>query len=140
MTTDPPAAPPTLPAPARWLLMALAWVCVALGVVGILVPVVPTVPFLLVAAWAASRSSPRLHRRLYTDPRFGRLLLEWDRHRVVPRLAKWAAAGMMALSLGFLLATIPAGWIYAVPAVAAAMLLVLAWLWRRPERPPASDG
>jgi len=89
MAPDPTAAPRALRAPARWLLLGLAWLCIMLGMVGIVLPVMPTVPFLLVAAWAASRSSPRLHHWLHTHPRFGHLLRDWEDLGIVPRSAKW---------------------------------------------------
>lgn len=123
-------------AAARWLLLALAAVCVLLGVIGIFVPVLPTVPFLILAAWAASRSSPRLHQWLMTHPRFGRPLRDWEMHRVVPRYAKWAATVMIAISAGTLLLVAPRSWWLAIGAAVLAMAAVLAWLWRRPERRP----
>ena len=134
MDTDVPAN--GLRAPVRWLLQALAVLCVVLGVIGIFVPVMPTVPFLLVAAWAASRSSPRLHRWLVNHPRFGRQLREWNAHGVVPRRAKWMATGMMACSCLAMLVVAPARWVPAVVAGIACIAAVLAWLWKRPERVP----
>jgi uncharacterized membrane protein YbaN (DUF454 family) len=126
-----------LSAPARWLLMGLAGLCLLLGIVGIFLPVMPTVPFLIVAAWAASRSSPRLHRWLMTHPRFGRQLRDWYEHGVVPRRAKWITSVMMAGSSISMLVIAPEHWIPAVLCLIAVMALVLAWLWRRPEhRPP----
>jgi uncharacterized protein len=131
------AAPRPLSAAARWLLLALAAVCVLLGVIGIFVPVLPTVPFLILAAWAASRSSPRLHQWLMTHPRFGRPLRDWETHRVVPRYAKWAATVMIALSAVAMLLVVPASWRLAVAGVIVVMAAVLVWLWKRPEhRPP----
>lgn len=134
-------APSTgLSAPARWALQALAAVCVLLGVVGLFLPVMPTVPFLIVAAWAASRSSPRLHRWLMTHPRFGRQLNDWYDHGVVPRRAKWITSVMMAGSSISMLVIAPGRWIPAVLGLIAAMAAVLVWLWRRPEhRPPERD-
>jgi uncharacterized protein len=136
--TAPGTAATTRPlsAPARWLLLTLAAICLLLGVIGIFVPVLPTVPFLILAAWAASRSSPRLHRWLVTHPRFGRPLRDWEMHGVVPRYAKWAATVMLAISAATLLAIAPRGWWLAVGAAILAMAAVLAWLWRRPERRP----
>jgi uncharacterized membrane protein YbaN (DUF454 family) len=126
-----------LSAPARWLLMGLAGLCLLLGIVGIFLPVMPTVPFLIVAAWAASRSSPRLHRWLMTHPRFGRQLRDWYEHGVVPRRAKWITSVMMAGSSISMLVIAPELWTPAVLCLIAVMALVLAWLWRRPEhRPP----
>ena len=82
--------------PARWALLTLAGVCVLLGIVRMFLPVMPTVPFLIVAAWAASRSSPRLHDWLMNHPRFGRQLRDWYDYGVVPRKAKWITSVMMA--------------------------------------------
>ena len=119
--------------PVRWLLLALAVVCVVLGVIGIFVPVLPTVPFLLLAAWAASRSSPRLHHWLVHDRRFGRPLRDWEAHGVVPRRAKWAATVMMIFSGVVLLVIAPKQWLPAAAAGIACMVAVGWWLWRRPE-------
>jgi uncharacterized membrane protein YbaN (DUF454 family) len=55
----------------RWAFLALAWVSFALGVVGLVLPVVPTTPFMLVALWAFSRSSRRFHDWLYHHRIFG---------------------------------------------------------------------
>lgn len=123
-------------APARGLLLALAALCVVLAVIGIFVPVLPTVPFLLLAAWAASRSSPRLHRWLLNHRHLGRPLRDWESDGVVPRRAKWAATVMMTAS-GLALAFIaPAQWLPAVAAGALFMAAVLWWLWKRPEHAP----
>ena len=94
MPSEAPDSP--LSAPARWLLQALAGVCVLLGIIGIFVPVMPTVPFLIVAGWAASRSSPRLHRWLLEHPRFGHILRDWYEAGVVPRRAKWITTLMVS--------------------------------------------
>jgi uncharacterized membrane protein YbaN (DUF454 family) len=125
---------------ARWLLLGLAGLCLLLGIVGIFLPVMPTVPFLIVAAWAASRSSPRLHRWLMTHPRFGRQLRDWYEHGVVPRRAKWITSVMMAGSSISMLVIAPGHWMPAVLCLIAVMAIVLAWLWRRPERRPADTG
>jgi uncharacterized protein len=127
---------PALSAPARWLLLALASVCLLLGLLGIVVPVLPTVPFLILAAWCASRSSPRLHNWLLSHPHFGRPLRDWNDHGVVPRRAKWFASVMMALSATSMLLIAPAGWLPAVLGLVAAMLAIGWWLWRRPEHRP----
>lgn len=133
-----PGTARTLSAPARWLLLALAGVCIVLGVVGIILPVMPTVPFLLVAAWAASRSSPKLHDWLHNHPRFGVLLRNWEEAHVVPRSAKWLATVMMSGSAIMMLVVTPQRWMLAVMAVVAVMAAVLYWLWRRPEQRPPS--
>jgi uncharacterized membrane protein YbaN (DUF454 family) len=125
-----------LSTPARWLLLAFAGLNVVLGIVGLLLPVMPTVPFLILAAWAAGRSSPRLHRWLYANRRFGPLLRNWDEAGVVPRRAKWIASVMMTGSATSMLVVAPAQWLPAVLGAVAVMAGVLAWLWRRPEAIP----
>lgn len=122
-----------LPAPVRWLLLGLALLSLALGILGLFLPVLPTVPFVLLAAWAASLSSPRLLRWLENHPRFGRPLNEWRAHGVVRRRAKWAATIAMAASATASLVLLRAHW--AAWLAVACMACVLAWLWRRPEQP-----
>lgn len=127
-----------MPAPLRWLLLALAFVCLGLGIIGLFLPVLPTVPFLLVAAWAAARSSPRLLAWLEDHPHFGPSLHDWRRGGVVRRRAKWTATLVMSASAVSLLVFVKIKW--AALLAIACMATVLVWLWRRPEtpsRPPA---
>ncbi|HVE52049.1 MAG TPA: YbaN family protein [Ramlibacter sp.] len=137
MQSEVPAS--SLSAPARWFLMTLAGIFVLLGVIGVFLPVMPTVPFLIVAAWCASRSSPRLHRWLLEHPRFGHLLRDWYEAGVVPRRAKWITSVMMAGSTCMMLFVAPSHWLPAVWAIIACMALILVWLWRRPEHRPGED-
>jgi uncharacterized membrane protein YbaN (DUF454 family) len=123
-----------LPLPARWLLLVLAWTSLALGIVGIFVPLLPTVPFVLLAAWAAARSSPRLSHWLEHHPRMGPWIRDWRRSGVVRRRAKWAATTAMSISAVAMLAWMGPRW--HVWAGIASMALVLLWLWRRPEHGP----
>jgi uncharacterized membrane protein YbaN (DUF454 family) len=71
----------------------------ALGALGILLPVLPTTPFMLLAAWAFARSSPRLHTWLMSHPVFGPPLRRWEAHRVIPRPVKTVAVTAMVLSM-----------------------------------------
>jgi uncharacterized protein len=129
----------TLSAPARWFLLTVAGVFLILGVIGLFLPVMPTVPFLVVSAWCASRSSPRLHRWLLSHPRFGHLLTDWYEAGIVPRRAKWITTVMMAGSSVSMLVVSPDRYLPVVFGIMAIMAIVLVWLWRRPEdRPGAS--
>lgn len=76
----------------------LAWLCTGLAGLGLFLPLLPTTPFLLVAAWAASRGSPRFYFWLHSHPRFGPLIRGWQRERVIPRQAFWSALTMLILS------------------------------------------
>ncbi len=70
----------------------------ALGIVGAFLPVLPTTPFLLLAAWAAARGSPRLHKWLYSHPRYSAPLIAWEQKGAVSTGAKWVACVFMSIS------------------------------------------
>ncbi len=82
----------------RISLLFLGWLCVALGLAGLFLPVLPTTPFLLVALWAFGRSSPRFAGWVRDHPRLGPYVRDWERHRVIPPRAKLTALALMALS------------------------------------------
>lgn len=127
----PPPTPAPLAAPWRWLLLLLACVSLATGVVGIFVPGLPTTVFVLIAAWAAARSSPRLHRWLLAHPVFGKLIADWQEGGYVSRRAKWNASIAMALCAGVLWWTGSPWWVATL--AIGCMAVVLCWLWLRPE-------
>lgn len=110
--------------------LVFAYLCVGLGFIGAFLPLLPTTPFLLLAAWAAPRGSPALHRWLYEHPRFGAVLIAWEQKRAVSTRAKWTACILMALSwviMYFQTAT----WI--VPAITGVLFVVVsAFLITRP--------
>lgn len=74
-----------------------------LGAVGVVVPLMPTTVFLLLAVWAFARGSPELGERLYADPRFGPFLRDWDERRAIPVRAKIVAVIGMAVGLGLVI-------------------------------------
>lgn len=89
---------PVAEAPLRWLWQSLGLLFLALGLVGVLLPVVPTTPFLLVSAAAFARSSPRLHRWLLEHPVFGPPIRNWEEHGTIAPWAKRLAVGTMAVT------------------------------------------
>ncbi|MBP6778622.1 MAG: YbaN family protein [Piscinibacter sp.] len=116
---------------ATLLWRALALVCLVLGIVGIFLPGLPTVPFLLVAAWAGGHGWPRLEAWLLAHPRHGPPIRRWRDHRAVPRRAKWFASVMMVASTALIgISSAPLAFKLGVPAL---MFVVAVWLWRRPE-------
>lgn len=121
----------------RGLYLILALLFLLLGIVGLLLPVLPTTPFILLSAWAAARGSPRLLAWLENHTAFGPMIRDWRRGGVVSRRAKWVATSFMGVSALYMLYGVRPIW---VPLLAiACMAATLLWLWRRPER-PGDDG
>ena len=115
----------------RWAWWLLAYASLGLGLIGILVPGLPTVPFVLLAAFAAARGSERLHRRLLAHPQFGPMIRDWQAQGAVSRRAKWLATSMMSACAAIMFLLAPQTWMAATGT--SIMALVALWLWRRPE-------
>jgi hypothetical protein len=86
---------------ARFLWLGLGCLSVALGAAGMVLPLLPTTPFLLLAAYAFARSSPRLHRWLLEHKRFGPVIENWRRYGAISRRTKiYSVAAMIAALAG----------------------------------------
>ena len=103
-----------------------------LGLIGVFVPGLPTVPFLLVAAWAGGKGWPALEAWLLNHPRHGPPIRRWRDHRAVPRRAKWLASASMVLSV--VLIVLSTAHVALKVGVALILASVACWLWLRPER------
>jgi uncharacterized membrane protein YbaN (DUF454 family) len=79
----------------RALLLGVGWLSVALGVIGIFLPVLPTTPFLLLAAACFVRSSPRIYTWLVTHPRLGPWIRDYLDGEGIPLKAKLYSIGLM---------------------------------------------
>jgi uncharacterized membrane protein YbaN (DUF454 family) len=86
----------------RHLLYSAGWLCVGLGVIGIVMPLFPTTPFLLVAVWAFSRSSPELAAKIRNHSIAGAYVRDWEDEGVIPPGAKILAVTMMTAMFGYL--------------------------------------
>lgn len=75
----------------------LGWSAVALGLLGVALPVLPTTPFLLVAAFAFGKSSPRARAWLIEHAHFGPAIQDWEERGAISRRAKTLAVSMMTL-------------------------------------------
>jgi uncharacterized protein len=119
----------------RHLYLVLGFAFFGIGIVGVVLPVLPTTPFMLLALWAFSNSSERFHNWLYTHPKFGPPLQDWRSHGVVPRRAKVSALTVMAISLLFLTMFSEVHWAVVFSA-AALMLIGATFLMTRPSQIP----
>ena len=129
----------TPPSPAtgvrRWLFLTLGLFFIGVAVLGAILPVLPTTPWVLLAGYCFARSSPRLHRWLRGSPYFGHLLRDWEAHRGIrwrvklfavgmvvtvigstvlfssaPDWAKWSAAGLGSVGVCVILFVVPTVW------------------------------
>lgn len=119
----------------RLLYAILAYVSLGIGLVAIVIPGLPTTEFILLAAWAATRSSPRLSAWLENHRLFGPILWNWRNGKVIQRRAKVSATISMLLCAGLMLIMLEHHW--PVFLAIAGMTLGNLWIWSRPEQPTA---
>lgn len=124
-------SPAPRPSRFRWAWWLLAYGALGLGLVGIFVPGLPTVPFVLLSAFAAARGSQRLHARLLAHRRFGPIIRDWESQGAVSRRAKRVATLAMAAAAVLMFLTAPRWWMAGIGT--GIMGVVAAWLWARPE-------
>ncbi|WP_428771619.1 YbaN family protein [Vibrio sp.] len=102
--------------------------CICLGLLGILVPLLPTTPFLLLASGCFMRSSPRFHRWLHQHPTFGPILTNWHQHRALNAKVKRNARWMIVISFTFSILIVPFIWLKVTLFL---FLIILLWWFNR---------
>lgn len=118
--------------PKRAVFFAFGCLALVLGLVGIVVPLMPTTVFLILAAWCFGHSSPRLESWMLNHPTFGPALHDWRERGAIPRRAKIMAAGGITLGYAlFLFSARPQVWV--ALSVAAFLLATATWIVTRPE-------
>ena len=110
--------------------MIFGLIFLALGIIGVLLPIMPTVPFLLVAAFCFARSRPDWAQKLYDHPTYGPSMREWRDRGAIGARAKYTAIGAMGAGVVFTWFTI--GWPWVLISVAV-LVTVGPWIWTRPE-------
>lgn len=126
----------------KWLIanwQRLAWgiaggVFFILALVGFVLPVVPSTPFLLLTAACWAKSSVRFHQWLVHHPLFGKLIRDWQDNGAIPLLAKVVAIGMMVISCTGLFLTLPEEQIWLAWLSVAVCLVVGGWMASRPNK------
>jgi uncharacterized protein len=117
----------------RWLWLLAGALSLLLGVIGIVVPLLPTTPFVLLAAACFSRGSERWERWLLAHRHFGPMVRDWREHRAVPLRAKQLATVMMTFGSAWAAWRLPMlTWL---PALCCSVVAL--WLWRLPTRQAA---
>ncbi|MGL4508030.1 MAG: YbaN family protein, partial [Aeromonas sobria] len=114
----------------------LGWLAFATGIVGIVLPLLPTTPFMLLAAALFARSSPRFHRWLLTHRWFGPPIVDWQQYRGIRRHARRRAIIFILLTFSVSLAVVPLLWVKGLLVVI--MVILLTWLMRLPVLEPVA--
>jgi uncharacterized membrane protein YbaN (DUF454 family) len=114
----------------RWFYMGAGLLAVGLGIIGAFLPILPTVPFLILAVFCFARSEPEWERRLLEHHRYGQVLRDWGERGAIRRKYKYISIGMMAVGAGFTGFSI--GWPWVL--ISLGVLLTFGvWIWTRPE-------
>lgn len=122
----------------RWLWVSLGVTCLGIGAAGAVLPLIPTTPLLLLAAFCFARSSERLHDWLVSHPTLGPPVSDWRRDGAIRRSAKLLATASIAAAI---VVSLLLGVGFAVVALQSAVLLVvLVFIWSRPEPRDRASG
>ena len=132
-STSLPLQPHHRPAWQRALWLSAGVLALATGIVGMFLPLLPTTPFVLLAALCFSRGSERCERWLLEHPRFGPMVRDWRANHAIPWRAKQLAWAMMAAGSVWAWWAMPAPWRWLPGLLCAAVAL---WMWRLPTAPP----
>lgn len=108
----------------RHLYRILGYLAVALGAIGAVLPIMPTVPFLLLAVYFFARSSPELEQKILDHPHWGPQVKDWRERRAISRSSKTIAIGAMATGSVFTYFTLGHPW-YLI----SVAILVIAGSW-----------
>lgn len=111
----------------RILLIITGWLAVVLGTLGVVLPVLPTTPFILLAAWCFARSSPRFHDWLLYRSWFGSYLRFWQKYKAMPPGVKPRAIVMILITFAVSLWLTPMWWVRILLLVILTCLLIFMW-------------
>lgn len=114
----------------RTILIIIGWLAVVLATFGVVLPLLPTTPFLLLAAWCFARSSPRFHHWLLYRSWFGDYLRHWQKHRAMPPGAKPRAMIFIVITFGVSLYLVNILWVRLFLLMMLCALLI--FMWRMP--------
>ena len=121
----------------KYLWIALGWLSVALGVIGAFLPLLPTTPFLLLAAYSFGQGSERLHNWIINHDRFGPPISQWQEHKAIGRRVKIYAT--LSMAVVFVISLIVGVVWWALTLQALILCGVAGFIWTRPEPPGDAD-
>ncbi|HIO97219.1 MAG TPA: DUF454 domain-containing protein [Leucothrix sp.] len=113
-------------------MVLLGWFFILLSAVGVLVPILPTTPFLILALAIFANSSPRFHQMLLDNRWFGPILKDWEENKTVTRRIKLRATFLVLISFSFSTFLVRYSWILQIMLITIAVIL-LVFIWRLKE-------
>ncbi len=123
----------------RPLWISAGFCSLAIGIIGVFLPLLPTTPLVILAAFCFSKGSKRLHAWLLAQKGLGPLIREWENHGVIPLKAKCLATTMILVMVGYaLFFKIDIQWVRVV--VVLTILGTLSFIWSRPSKPRVPDN
>jgi uncharacterized protein len=114
-------------------IFALGVIALALGAVGIFLPLLPTTPFVLLAAWCFLKSSPKAHDWIYHRSIFGPILQNWEENQVIEKPVKAIACGTILVSLIFMWIKVEILWLKVF--VTVGLCIVSTFILTRKNKP-----
>lgn len=123
----------------NWLLIIGGWISLLLGVIGAFLPILPTTPLVLLAAFLFSKGSTRLHGWLLSQPYLGAMIVDWERNGVIRLRAKWMATAAIIPLFTYTVVFVPVHGAVKVIVVLTG-IGVLGFIWSRPSVPADTAG
>ena len=114
------------------LMVGLGWFFILLSAIGVLLPILPTTPFLILALTIFANSSPKFHQMLLNNRWFGPLLKDWEDNKTVSRQLKIRATLIVLASFSFSVFMVRNSWILQIMLIMIAVILLF-YLWRLKE-------
>lgn len=118
---------------AQYLYIIVGWLFLGLGFIGIFLPLLPTTPFVLLAAFCFSRGSTTLHRWLLEQKTFGPMIRDWNQHGIIRLRVKWTSALLIVLMIGYPVLFGSLSWPIKIGLVMVGMG-VIGFIWSRPSQ------
>lgn len=115
------------------LLIFFGWLCIIFGLLGVVLPILPTTPFLILALALFSKSSPRFHQMLLNNAWFGPVLREWEESKSISRQAKYKAYLLIFIAFSMSIALL-SGAVYVQLLLLVTAPILVIFIWRIKEK------
>jgi len=116
----------------RYVFLILAFVCLFFGILGILLPLLPTTPFVLLAAFLFSKSSPAIHKKFLNNKIAGPIIKDWEQKGVINKRTKWIATITMLVLVSYPL-IFKIEEVIIQTTIVLVVVSVLTFIWSRPS-------